>query len=112
MRISFFRQSVIRKRPGQTVQRGSTVPDWSSTDTLEIQGCSVQPAATALSQDGRVLGVTDGMTAYLPPEADVAAGDHILFDGEEYTIMGQPRKWQSPTGAVSHMQLDLQRWSG
>lgn len=112
MHISFFRQTVTRKRPGQTAQRGSTVPDWSDAETLEISGCSVQPGTTALSQDGRVLGVTDGLTAYLPLEADVIAGDHILYGGREYTIMGEPRKWQSPTGAVSHMQLDLQRWSG
>ena len=72
---NFARQTVTRLRPGTKTIRGSEVPDWDHVESLEISGCSVQPAATDLSQDGRVLGILDGMTAYMPPGSDVKEGD-------------------------------------
>ena len=109
---SFFRQSVTRIRPGVRVLRGSEVPDWNEATYVVIPGCSVQPAGTSLSQDGRVLGTTDGMTAYLPAGADVESGDRIVYAGEIYTINGVPRVWPSATGGLDHIQLSLERWSG
>ena len=78
---SFANQSIVRVRPGTTTSRGSTVPDWSSDKVkkLTISGCSIQPASTSLSQDGRILGIYDGWTAYIPDGSDVKAGDHIEF---------------------------------
>jgi len=110
--LSFWKQSVTRKRPGTTTERGQTVPDWSNASSLIIKGCSVQPATTSLDQDGRILGITDGFTAYLPAGSDVIAGDHIIFNGKEYTIDGEPRPWLSPSGRVDHIQLNLMRWQG
>lgn len=110
---SFANQSITRIRPGTKSSRGSTVPDWSAdkVNKKTIGGCSVQPASTSLSQDGRVLGISDGWTAYLPEDADVKAGDHIEFDGETYEINGEPRKWTGPM-RTSHIQLNLNRWEG
>lgn len=110
---SFCTQEVTRIRPGTKESRGSTIPDWSEdkVTTLTIKGCSVQPASTSLSQDGRVLGISEGWTAYLPEGSDVQAGDRILFDGDTYEINGEPKKW---TGAYtrSNIQLNLIRWEG
>ena len=103
---------IIRIRPGTKTSRGSTVPDWDNTDRLEVNGCSVQPASTGLSQDGRVLGISEGFTVYLPVDADVQAGDRIEYDGNVYTINGDPKIWPSATGRVSHMQLNIERWRG
>ena len=104
--------TVVRKRPGTIDRRGSTEPDWSKTTDLTINGCSMQPASTSLSQDGRVLGIADMYTCYFPPGTDVAAGDKITFDGKDYQIIGEVRVWQSPTGRVSSIQAQLERWSG
>lgn len=112
MVANFAKQTITRIRPGTKTLRGSEMPDWSNTTSVSISGCSVQPAATSLSQDGRVLGISDGWTAYIPAGADVQAGDHIVFNGEEYAINGEPRTWQSPTGNRTHIQLNLVRWSG
>ena len=79
---------------------------------LVITGCHVQPAVTGLSQDGRVLGVTEGLTCYMPPNADVLAGDRIAYQGETYIIMGSPKRWSSASGGLDNIQLDLQRWQG
>ena len=72
----------------------------------------MQPATTTLSQDGRVLGITEGYTCFLPPGADVLAGDKIRYDNKDYQIMGEPKIWNSPTDSVSSTQIALERWSG
>ena len=112
MLLSFYKQTVTRIRPKTKEVRGSTIPDWSDVDSLDIPGCSVQPASTSLSQDGRVLGIIDGVTCYMPADADVQAGDRIVFKGKTYTINGDPRDWPSATGRLDHIQLNLERWSG
>lgn len=109
---SFMRQQITRIRPSTKTLRGSTVPDWSNATTLVITGCSVQPAGTSLSQDGRVLGTSDGLTAYIPANADVIEGDRIEYAGKTYTINGEPRVWPSATGGLDHIMLNLVRWSG
>lgn len=110
---SFCRQEVTRIRPGAKELRGSIVPDWdeSKVDKLKITGCSVQPASTSLSQDGRVLGISEGLTAYLPEGSDVRPGDRILYDGAVYTITGEPRVWVGSFN-MSNMQLNLMKWEG
>ena len=108
---SFCTQSIVVVRPGTKQSRGSTIPDWDNATRHKIDGCSVQPASTSLSMDGRVLGISEGWTAYLPEDSDVKAGDHIEFDGGTYVINGEPKKW---TGAFtrSNIQLNLVRWEG
>ena len=109
---SWFRQTITRVRPGVKTSRGSEIPDWDNVDSLVISGCSVQPSTTDLSQDGRVLGVSESFNVYMPSDADVLEGDHIIFNGEEYTIMGIPRPWISPTGGLSNTQITIERWDG
>ena len=108
---SFCNDEVIRIRPGTKEERGSTIPDWSNPDRLVIEGCSVQPAATTLAQDGRVLGISESMTAYLPDDADVEAGDRIEYEGYTFTITGEPKIWHGPLN-MSNMQLNLTMWRG
>lgn len=108
---TFCKQEIVRIRPGTKTSRGSTIPDWSTATRLLITGCSVQPAATTLSQDGRVLGISEGLTAYLPEGSDVKAGDRIEFEGKVYTINGEPKTWTAAAN-LSNMQLSLSRWEG
>ena len=110
--ITFWRQTVTRIRPGIKESRGSSIPDWDNAESLEIQNCSVQPSDTGLSQDGRVLGIQEGLTAYMPADADVQEGDHIIYDGREYVMSGTPQKRISATGRLDHIQINLERWSG
>lgn len=109
---SFCNDTITRIRPGTIVRRGSVEPDWTTATTETISGCSLQPASTQLSQDVRVLGISDGYTAYLPPTADVLAGDKIRFDGNDYQINGEVRPWKSATGRITHLQANLVRWCG
>ena len=111
---SFCRQTVQRIRPTYRSSRGSVIPDWENPDgdPLTIPGCSVQPATTSLSEDGRILGIMDGLTAYLPAGSDVKAGDRIVYEGQVYEINGEPRVWVSATGSRDHILLNLRRYSG
>ncbi|MBO4390393.1 MAG: hypothetical protein J5825_06005 [Lachnospiraceae bacterium] len=109
---SWCKQEITIIRPGTATSRGSSVYDWSNPTSWVVSNCSVQPASTGLSQDGRVLGINEGYTVYLPPGTDVKAGDRVEFEGETYTILGRPKPWVSATGAVSHIQLSIERWSG
>ena len=110
---SFCTDEITRIRPGTKTVRGSVIPDWSEAKVtkLVIKGCSVQPAATSLSQDGRVLGVSEQLTAYLPEGSDVIAGDRILYNGDIYTINGEPKIWKAAV-RMSNIQLNLVRWEG
>ena len=109
---SFANQTITVVRAKTTTSsRRSEVPDWANTEKTTVTGCSIQPASTSLSQDGRILGIADGWTAYVPEGTDVQAGDHIELDGESYAINGEPRKWTGPS-RTSHIHLNLDRWEG
>ena len=109
---SFCRDTVTRIRPGIKVLRGSKVPDWSVVTTEYISGCSMQPASTSLSENGRVLGISDTFTLFAPPDADIEAGDHIEFQNKVYEIDGDVRIQPSATGRLDHLNITLKRYQG
>ena len=43
---------------------------------------------------------------------NVEAAKEFLAENPQYTINGEPKIWKSPTGNLSNMQLQLERWSG
>jgi len=102
---------IVRIRPGTKTERGSTVPDWTNASRLTIPHCLVQPASTELSQDGRILGVTDGLAVCASVDSDILPGDRIEYMGDTYIIDGDPQKWVG-VGRLEHMKLNLKRWRG
>lgn len=108
---SFCSQSIVRIRPLYKQERGSSIPNWNEVYTEEIFPVSVQPSASSVSLDGRVLGVSDSWTVYCNPNVDVIVGDKILFDGKAYLVNEEPRRWTSPTGLVSSLQFTMIKWS-
>lgn len=111
MLTSFCNDTVTRIRPSTTTSRGSTIFDWDNATTLSISGCSMQPATTSLSTDGRVLGIQDEWTLFAPPEADIQAGDRIEFEGKAYIIQGDVRIQPSAFN-LQHLHITLRRYSG
>lgn len=108
---SFCRDIVTRIRPSTKTSRGSTIFDWSTVSTLTIEGCSMQPASTTLSEDGRVLGISDLYTLFAPPDSDIEAGDRIEFNGKTYTVEGDVRV-QPAAHRLQHKQITLRRYHG
>lgn len=76
-----------------------------------ITGCSVQPGATDEDMHMRDT-VTTRWTAYLPPNADIQAADRVEWAGRTYLVDGEPERWVSPTGMVSHVKILLVDWEG
>lgn len=108
---SWCNQTVTIMKPGIKDVRGSEVFDWENpSSVIEVEGCSVQPSTSTLSFDGRVLGVSEGLTVYAPEGTLASAGDHIIVDGETY-VTEEPKKWQG-VYRTSHIQLTLRRWQG
>ena len=108
---SFCRDTVTRIRPGTKDVRGSTIPDWETATTKDISGCSMQPASTSLTEDGRVLGISDRYTLFAPTEADIEAGDRIQFNGKIFTIDGDVRV-QPCAMQLDHLEITLKRYQG
>lgn len=109
---SFFKQTITVIRPSYVESRGSLIPDWDSVTETTIEGCSVQPASTTLDLDGRIAGISDGLTAFVPPDSDIKVDDRIKYENEVYTINGIPQHSISPSGAISSIKLFLKRWEG
>lgn len=110
---SFCRDTVTRIRPAAKTVRGTVIPDWdpSKVSTKNIDGCSMQPASTSLSEDGRILGITDKYTLFAPPDADIQAGDRIQYKTKTYTIDGDIRI-QPSAGRLEHIEIGLRRYDG
>ena len=109
---SWANQTITVIRPGVKVERGSQMRDWDNVLEFDVSGCSIQPASTSLSQDGRVLGIEDDMTGFLPLNTDIREGDRVSFEDQTYELNGAPRVWHSATGRASYVQIGLRRWSG
>lgn len=92
--------------------RRTEVRDWANATSHTIAGCSVQPASTASSfNDPRASDVIRA-TLYAPPNSDLLAGDKVEFDGNAYSVDGQPQTWRSPFGRATHMVANLIDWRG
>lgn len=105
---SFASTTVTRVRPATRVVNGRTVVDWDAPpeSELAIPGWSVQPGASTEVLQNRD-NVSIRWTAYGPPGADVKPTDAIRHDGRLYDVDGEPQRWPSPTGGLSHTVLLL-----
>lgn len=109
---SFASRTVTVVRPGVKPLRGTTVPDWDHPEMeLPVDGCSVQTPTTGQELDGRTA-TTLGGTVYLPHGTDVRAGDAIDYNDHRFLVVGEPMVWESPTGALDHVQVRIAEWEG
>lgn len=109
---SFARAAIVRYRAPYIEQRGTRVRDWSQAQALGITGCSLQPGAGSTDWgDDRHAAAADAVL-YAPPGADIADGDRIEFRGSVWAVDGIPVQWESPTGAVDHVEARLMTWRG
>jgi hypothetical protein len=110
---SFWTQAWTRERyPVADDGHGNEIPDMDADPAeLEITGCSIQPGApTEILGDREAARIA--WTIYQPPGADVTETDHGRLNGTLYRVAGHPQRWTSPTGAVSHDVVLLERWEG
>lgn len=107
--VSFAKETLTRLRAPLVMDHGSMVSDWSAATSATLEGWSLQPGASAEDLQNREAVRVD-WTAYGPYDADVTATDKIRLPSGDYSVIGEPERWKSPTGRVSSTKLLLQRW--
>lgn len=107
--VSFATETLIRLRPSLVKDHGSWVADWDNAPEVPITGWSLQPGASAEDLANRQAERVD-WTAIGPYDADVQAGDKVRLPAGDYSVIGEPERWKSPTGLVSSTKLLLSRW--
>lgn len=112
MPLSFFRDTVTRKRAVMKTKNGMEYADWDDADTLEIKNVQVTAAATSRELGERTLNVSDRRTLRADYDADIKAGDRIVWNGETYDIDGEVFHSKSPTGRISTTRCALMRFKG
>ena len=108
---SFCRDEITVVRAGVKDSRGVQIRDWDNATTHKITGCSVQPTSTESNYDIRE-GVVVRAKAYLPPDADIKAGDRVEWQDKVFAVDGQPLPINSPTGRLLHIKATLTDWEG
>lgn len=112
MPLSFMNETVTVLRAPLVDKRGTKVRDWSSPEGHELPRCQVTAAGTSQERDGRVLQVDDRRTLRAMYDADVEAGDRVVWRGVTYEVDGEVFHTKSPTGRVSSTRCALARWEG
>lgn len=107
--VSFANETITRLRAPLVLDHGSMVQDWGNATTATLTGWSLQPGATTEDLLHREAVLVD-WTAYGPYTADVLATDKIRLTSGDYSVIGEPERWKSPTGRISSTKLLLQRW--
>ena len=107
---SFARKTITVSRAPYIDSRGTKVKDWEHAVDHTVAGCSLQPVQGDTAWTDTTQAVTVRARLFLPPDADVRPDDRITADGFQYAIAGAPMPWESPTGAVDHIEASLIDW--
>ena len=110
---SFASKTATIYRAPLVDSRGTKVRDWASqyVTKTDVAGCSFQPVSSDTRWTDPSQAVTSTHRLFMPPGTDVKASDRVEVDSTMYAIQGEPSVWESPTGAVSHIVVDLREWS-
>jgi hypothetical protein len=108
--VSFATETLARLRAATVMDHGSPVQDWGNPDVADLPGWSLQPGSPTEDLVHREAVRVD-WTAYGPYDADVLATDKIRLPSGDYSVIGEPERWKSPTGRISSTKLLLQLWT-
>ena len=112
MPLSFMNDTVTVKRAPLKIKNGMQYYDWAEAVDIPVSNVQVTAQASTRDFEGRVLNVTDRRTLRAPYNADVQAGDRVVWNGETYEIDGEVYHTKSPTGRVSSTRCTLVRFQG
>lgn len=111
MPLSFFRDTVTVLRAETVIKNGQEVFDWNNASEHTITRVQCTPMATDREYD-RTLQYPDRRTLRAPYDADIKAGDRVIWRGETYEVEGQVFHTASPAGGASTTRCTLSRWNG
>ena len=112
MPLSFMTDSVTVRRAPFKMKNGMQAYDWQNAQEFTVTNVQVTAQASTRDFEGRVMQVTDRRTLRAPYDADIQAGDRIVWNGETYEIDGEVYHTKSPTGRISTTRCTLVRFNG
>lgn len=112
MPLSFMKDTVTVRRAPFIVKNGLKCYDWAQAQDTTVSNVQVTAQSTSRDFEGRVLNISDRRTLRAPFDADVQAGDRVIWNGETYEIEGEVFHTKSPTGRVSSTRCTLVRFKG
>lgn len=112
MPLSFFNDSVIVLRAELKKKNGMDYHDWSDPSEHTVKNVQITAQSTSRDFEGRVIQVSDRRTLRAKYDADIKAGDRVVWDEVTYEVEGEVFHTKSPTGRVSSTRCTLVRWNG
>ena len=112
MPLSFMKDSVTVKRPTLSTKNGMEYFNWQDPVIKTINRVQVTAQASSMEIGDRTLNIIDKRLLRAPYDADIQAGDHVIWNGEEYAIDGEVYHTKSPAGRASSTRCTLIRWQG
>lgn len=112
MPLSFINDTVTVLRAPIIDKNGMEKRDWSRSVAFDIKSVMITGRSTTRDFEGRTLQTDDRRTLRAQYDADIQAGDRIVWNGETYEIEGEVFHTKSPTGRVSSTRCSLVRWNG
>lgn len=112
MPLSFFRDSVTVLRAPSSLKNGMPFFDWENASQSIVSKVQVTAQATGRDFGERQMQASDRRTLRAEYNADIQAGDRIVWNGDTYEIEGEVFHTMSPTGRVSSTRCTLVRWTG
>ena len=110
--LSFFRDTVTVLRAGLSNKHGMEHYNWAEAEEITLTGVQVTAQGTTREFGDRVLNVSDRRTLRAAYDADIQAGDRVIWNGDTYEVEGEVFHTKSPTGRVSSTRCTLARWEG
>lgn len=112
MALSFWDDEVTVLRAPIIEKNGMKSRDWAHASEHTVSDVQITAQTTAREFGGRVTQVTDRRTLRAGYNADIKAGDRIIWNEDTYEIDGDVFHTKSPTGRVSSTRCTLAKWEG
>ncbi len=112
MPLSFMNDTVTVLRAPIIEKNGMEKRDWSNAVDFEVTDVMITSQNTSRDFEDRTLQVSDRRTLRANYDADIKAGDRIVWNGSTYEVDGDVFHTKSPTGRVSSTRCALVRWAG
>jgi len=112
MPLSFFMDNITVRRAPLITKNGMQVRDWEHATEHTVFRVQVAGASTTREWGGRTLNVDDKRVLRAAYDADIMAGDRVIWEGELYELDGEVLRTKSPTGRISSVRCYLKRWEG
>lgn len=112
MPLSFCKDTVTVLRAPLIKKNGMDAYDWANAVSHTEHDIQVTAQATSQEFGERTEQRTVRRTLRGPYDADILAGDRIVYKGDTYEIEGEVFHTESPTGRVSSMRCTLVRFIG